>query len=436
LGGIIFYDTPGNKKTQPMFLNFMLLLSLLMWLIFPSYVSGSQYDFSIPEADPSPWSFGGRVTARYTWHRLNDATDGYRRVYAGTDPGANTHDFQALAELSASWRSNAFQAVLLTHHDRTRTFFDTGWDHAVYEGYVSISPAPNLTLDAGKKPVLWGTGYAWNPAGFLNRTKDPDDPGLNLEGRTFLGLDYIRSFSEGGLNNIGITALILPVIDGFANSELGENRDVNAALKLYFLWHDTDIDLIWFNGPDQPHSFGIDFAKNLAPHFAVHGELAVQKDVPVQAVMSNNSLGQTQETQVSTLVGLRYLNTHDTTFIAEYYHNGAGQDDLWGASASIASPATPEFLGATATLRNPGRDYFYIKVSQKEPADILYLTAWMGTMVNLHDHSFNLQPGLTWTPVTNLEINTRVGIPLGPARTEFGEKPDRFRPEIWVRYYF
>jgi len=411
---------PGCRPVRSRLVS-VLVICLMLWTLSPMSAGASEYDFAIPEADPSPGSFGGRVTARYTWHQLDNATAGYRRMYAGTDPGTNTYDFQALAELSASWRSNAFQAVLLTHHDRTRTFFDTEWNHAVYEGYVSISPAPNLTLDAGKKPVLWGTGYAWNPAGFLNRTKDPDDPGLNLEGRTCLGMDYIKSFSGVGLNNIGVTALILPVIDGFANTELGENKDVNAAVKLYFLLHDTDIDLIWFNGPDQPHSFGIDFAKNLAPHFAVHGEMAFQKDVPVQKVKPNGSLGQTQENQVSGLVGLRYLNTHDTTFIAEYYHNGAGQEDLWGAPA---------------TQRNPGKDYLYIKVSQKEPAEILYLTAWMATVVNLHDHSVNLQPGLTWTPVTNLEINGRVGIPLGSSHTEFGEKPDRFRPELWVRYYF
>jgi hypothetical protein len=395
-----------------------------MCLVSPLNGGASEYDFAIPEADPVPWSFGGRITARYTWHYLDDATAVYRRIYAGTDPGSGTYDFQTLAELSASWRSNAFQAVLLTHHDRTRTFFDTQWDHAVYEGYVSISPAPNLTLDAGKKPVPWGTGYAWNPAGFLNRTKDPDDPGLNLEGRTYLGLDYIKSFYGGTLNNLGVTAMILPVIDGFANTELGENKDVNTALKLYFLWHDTDIDLIWFNGPEQPLSFGIDFAKNLAPHFAVHGELAVQKDVSIQAMMPDSTTGQTEENQVSGLLGLRYLNTHDTTFIAEYYHNGAGYEDLRTAPSSALQQ------------RNPGSDYLYVKISQKEPADILYLTAWMATVVNLNDHSFNLQPGLTWTPVTNLEINARVGVPLGGAQTEFGEKPDRVRPELWVRYYF
>jgi hypothetical protein len=86
--------------------------------------------------------------------------------------------------------------------------------------------------------------------------------------------------------------------------------------------------------------------------------------------------------------------------------------------------------------RNPGRDYGYLKISQKEPFDLLYLTPWVALMASLQDGSFNLQPGLTWTPLTNLELNFRVAVPVGPAGTEFGEKPDAVRPEVWVRYYF
>jgi hypothetical protein len=29
-----------------------------------------------------------------------------------------------------------------------------------------------------------------------------------------------------------------------------------------------------------------------------------------------------------------------------------------------------------------------------------------------------------------------VAVPVGPAGTEFGEKPDAVRPEVWMRYYF
>jgi hypothetical protein len=37
---------------------------------------------------------------------------------------------------------------------------------------------------------------------------------------------------------------------------------------------------------------------------------------------------------------------------------------------------------------------------------------------------------MTWTLVTNLELNWRGGIPVGPPQTEFVEKPDNLRPEI------
>jgi hypothetical protein len=281
-----------------------------------------------------------------------------------------------------------------------------------------------VTLDAGKKPVMWGTGYAWNPAGFLNRPKDPDDPSLNLEGRTLAGIDIIQSFTDGSVNNIGVTALVLPVKKDLFNTDFGQDGDVNTALKLYLLWHDTDIDFIFFNCPDHPLSLGMDFAKNLAENVAVHGELAFQKGAPVTEITSDGAAVESEENQVSGLIGMRYLTARDTTFIAEYYHNGAGYDDRL------------IFLPSSTRQRNPGKDYLYVKMSQKEPLNILYLTAWFSSVMNLHDHSFNLQPGLTWTPVTNLEVNCRVGIPMGPAGTEFGEKPDRLRPELWVRFYF
>ena len=146
------------------------------------------------------------------------------------------------------------------------------------------------------------------------------------------------------------------------------------------------------------------------------------------------------------------MNAFDTTFIAEYYHNGAGYDhgelndfftfqeaafrdwQAGGDSAIMAraNQATRSYY----QQRNFGQDYVYIKVSQKEPFDILYCNPWVAAVFNLQDWSFNLQPGLTWTPLTNLELNFRSAIPIGPANTEFGEKPDAFRPEFWVRYYF
>ena len=37
-------------------------------------------------------------------------------------------------------------------------------------------------MEAGKRTLRWGKGYAWNPIGFVERPKDPNDPDLAREG--------------------------------------------------------------------------------------------------------------------------------------------------------------------------------------------------------------------------------------------------------------
>jgi hypothetical protein len=424
---------------------------VMMLIFFGAAVNAAEFDFTIPEAEKKAYEFGGRLETRYINHQLDKDSAGFKLNYYRDNPGNDTHEWRGLAELSGRYGIGFAQANLLTHHEYASTYEKDEWTNDIYEGYVSLRPTPHLTLDIGKKHVLWGKGYAWNPAGFLNRPKDPEDPALNLEGRTFLGLDLIKSFSAGHLNNIGLTALLLPVIDGWVNNELGEQGDWNVALKLYLLWHNTDLDFIYFDGPEQPSSFGFDFAKNIAENFEMHGELAFQENVPHLVIDTSGNIRQTREDQLSYLLGVRYLNAFDTTFIAEYYHNGQGysrdelEDFFTYQHAAFdqfqATGNTPVMQRAEQITRpfyqqrNFGKDYFYLKILQKEPFDILYFNPWVAAVVNLQDFSFNLQHGMTWAPVTNLELNLRVGIPVGPSKTEFGEKPNEVRSEIWIRYY-
>ena len=233
---------------------------------------------------------------------------------------------------------------------------------------------------------------------------------------------------------------------------MGQSGDINYVLKLYLLWYDTDLDFIYFGGPNQADSYGFDFAKNLSDNFEVHGEMGFKRDVRRVVLDSNGNSAISRDDQFSYLLGMRYLNTYDTTFIFEYYHNGSGydkgelddfftyQDRAWQRWLSTGNDALMERADMVTRpyyqQRNFGEDYLYLKITQKEPFDILYFNPWLAMIVNLQDRSFNLQPGATYTPVTNLELNFRVGIPIGPSGTEFGEKPDDFRPEFWARYYF
>lgn len=77
-----------------------------------------------------------------------------------------------------------------------------------------------------------------------------------------------------------------------------------------------------------------------------------------------------------------------------------------------------------------------VRVSQKEPFDILYFTPAITTIVNLRDSSFSLAPELLYTGITNLELRLKGTALVGSGRSEYGEKPNDARIELRVRWYF
>jgi len=85
---------------------------------------------------------------------------------------------------------------------------------------------------------------------------------------------------------------------------------------------------------------------------------------------------------------------------------------------------------------NPMEDYLYLRVSQKEPFDILYVTPSLTTILNLHDSSFSIAPEIAYTAITNLELRLKATFLVGGEGTEFGEKPNNYRIEFRARYYF
>jgi hypothetical protein len=88
------------------------------------------------------------------------------------------------------------------------------------------------------------------------------------------------------------------------------------------------------------------------------------------------------------------------------------------------------------TRPNAGQHYAYLRISQKEPFDILYFTPAVTTIVNVKDGSFTLVPELLYTGITNLELRLRVALTQGDALTEYGEKAASTRVELRIRYFF
>ena len=85
---------------------------------------------------------------------------------------------------------------------------------------------------------------------------------------------------------------------------------------------------------------------------------------------------------------------------------------------------------------NPMEDYLYLRISQKEPFDILYFNPSLTGIYNINDSSFSLSPELLYTGITNLELRFRMIFIAGEHFSEYGEKQNDYKAEFRARYYF
>jgi len=309
------------------------------------------------------------------------------------------------------------------------------------EAYVSFKPDPGLTLDAGKIAAKWGKGYAWNPVGFIERAKDPNDVELAREGYTMVAADFIRNF-DGDLKTMAFTPVLLPV-GTQTNADFGKPNRLNAVARLYLLLHDTDIDFTWLGGGSRSPRFGIDFSRNFGSALELHGEWARFRDVETRRIDAAGNVATRTADATSFLLGLRYLTENDTTWIAEYYRNGTGytRGELADFHRLVDS-GNPLLFNKTKQVSqaygraNAGERYLYLRASRKEPFDIVYFTPSASLIANLDDGSWSLTPELLYTGVTNLDLRLRATWLKGGSGSEFGEKQTARKIEFMARFYF
>ena len=344
------------------------------------------------------------------------------------------------------WFSMFFKSDTLARNDFQ------GWDEdtKLFEAYASIKPNSSFIFEAGKKVMKWGKGYAWNPVSFIDRPKNPEDPEESLEGTTVATADYIRSF-DGPLKTLTLTTALIPVYK-YVNAKFGEPRRTNFASKLYLLLYDTDVDFMVLTGSSRTTRYGFDFSRNLTINLEIHGEFAVVNNLDAMAINARGQPTETQSDATSQLIGLRYLSEKETTYILEYYRNGAGfsraqiknffsfVDDSYQTFVNTGNDnglvRARKLLNGPYGRPSPARHYLYFRASQKEPFDILYFTPAVTSIMNLTDASLTVIPELTYSPMTNLELRFRTPVLLGKKGTEYGEKQNDYRIELRLRYHF
>ncbi len=426
-----------------------LSLILCMAISIPSAVLAEDYSFDLDEFEKKSFTWGGYAELRWDHNSINrDSAFALLGFYG--NPRSKLDRLASTLQLDGNYNKGIVDFNWLLQTSAQKTQVDSEQTLDIFSAYASIKPTPAITFELGKKTYKWGKGYAWNPVGFINRPKDPNNPEEALEGFIGVGVDLIKSFS-GNLQTIALTGVVLPVWDNF-NDDFGEQDHINLAAKLYLLYLDTDIDFIFYTGDSRSTRYGIDFSKNLATNFEIHGEVA---HIPKHKTKTLNSIGSIEtETTATTsyLIGLRYLTTNDITTILEFYHNDTGYSEtemeqfyqlVNNASDLYNSTGDVSLLNRATTISKAGyarpqagQNYIYAKVSQKEPFDLLYFTPGIATIYNLDDNSYSLSPEAIYTGITNLEVRLRYSYLAGGRFTEHGEKLNEQKLELRIRYYF
>lgn len=425
---------------------------VLICLLLPGIrgVQADEFFFDIEEFQKKPWHLGGYVELRPVLFGLDRDAAFYRLRFLDRDEGKTISERNVRVQLEGRYEQGIARFFARLNTDYRASAFGETLQATFYDAYLTLAPSHTLSLHTGKKSLRWGKGYAWNPVAFFDRPKDPDDPELNLEGFILATADVIKSYS-GPLQTLSFSPVLLPVAENI-NDDFGKEEHINVGGKLYALLYDTDIDLLFLVGGSKNNRYGVDFTRNITSNFAIHGEWARIRNVERRLVNVEGEIFDKKAHATSYLLGLRYLTEAETTWIAEYYHNGSGfsRSEMRHYFALVhqgyeefQATGESDLLQSAARLArqgyggmNPMRDYLYVRASQKEPFDILYFTPSLTSIINLADGSFSLAPELLYTGITNLELRLKTTWLNGGRLSEYGEKQNDYRLELRARYTF
>ncbi len=422
-------------------MRFLLVITVI--LCHCGLLFAEDYSFDIPEEeekeDKLEWS-GSLDTRRFIFHS-DQSSPLYQLQFFGEDDLS-----EYLSQHRLELRLNAdYQTKSVGFHLRTNSTYynDSEASFSLLELYGNINPSLAFSVQMGKRAYNWGKGYAFNPVGYVNPIKDPENPELAQAGLLSMSLEKIKSFDSDILKNLTLTAVMIPPVEDI-NNRYAEMKDTDFSLKSYFLLWDVDVDVMGYYSGLNSSGIGFDFATNLRENIEIHGELSRFWDEPKSTIVKDE-LFTTAEDGYSYLLGLRYLNRWNTTIIAEYYHDDAGLTEAEYESytgflqSSVDNAAAKKALGYSQMYFKGSslmQDYLYAKITQPEPFDWLYFAPSLFTIYNLRDNSFLLAISLSYKPFTNFELALQPTLLVGGENTEYGSRQFEQKIELRMKVYF
>lgn len=197
------------------------------------------------------------------------------------------------------------------------------------------------SIEFGKSVKRWGKGYAYSSLAFFEKERNIFYPEFTREGLWLIEGKTFHSFEESIVSSSSYSLLWAPDITG--NEGLYNNHKRRGAFRAYALIEQTDIDLIV-----GENLLGADFSTALTSQLEVHGEWGKKNNVQ------------------SYLAGFRYQSTTDFVLISEFFKDFEQ------------------------------RDFLYLKASQKEPFQILYLTSYVIYNQNLNNDFYRSLLGVNY----------------------------------------
>jgi hypothetical protein len=413
-------------------------------------VSDEAYSFDTEKYQSKTFELRGYAEIEPAYSESNTEGARYQLDFFDEEPRSSIFRVPAALELEGRYRKGMTTLSFRTHSTKVWDYLWESADHELYEGLLTVQPDPGFSFDLGKKAYRWGTGYAWNPVAFVERAKDAGNADLAREGFWTAGFDWIRSF-DGPLKTVAFTPLVLPNPGNF-NDDFGRPGYNNLAARLYLLYGNTDIDFVALSEGSKSARYGMDFASSLSPNFEVHGEIAYVTDVSALDITPDCKVRrEPPENVFSYLAGLRYRTEDDITLIAEYYYNGAGNSaasqrrffdcvhrawETGDADLLTGLPLKGDLDKGPFTKPNPMRRYLNLRAWWDEPYNLLYFVPGIQVLYNLADHSYSVAPELNYDGIDDLSLRLRLTLPVGDSLTEWGEKPNDYKLEFRLRYYF
>lgn len=408
------------------------------------------YTFDTGKYETRAFELRGYAEIEPAYSVSNEQGALYQLEFFDEDPRDSIFRLPAALELEGRYHKGMTTLSFRTHSSKVWDYTHERAEHELYEGLVTLQPNPGFTFDLGKKAYRWGTGYAWNPVAFVEKAKDAGNADLAREGFWTVSFDWIRSF-DGPLKTVAFTPLLLPN-HGNVNSEFGREGYTNLAARLYLLYGNTDIHFMALGEGSKSARYGVDFASNLSPNFEIHGEAAYVTEVSLLDVTpACKTRQEAPQDTFSYLAGLRYRTEGDFNVIAEYYYNGAGNSKAaqrqfyecvhraWEADDPdllAGLPLKGDLDQGPLTKPNPMRRYVNLRAWWDEPNNLLYFVPAIQVLYNLDDNSYSISPELNYDGIDDLSLRLRLTVPIGDPLTEWGEKPNDYKVEFRLRYYF